>query len=68
MDSLRGGMRAELPLPKVRPQLSPIEAPKNSSFISIANLSKEYPNSKQIIRDLSLTATLGEFVGLLGSS
>jgi hypothetical protein len=49
MDSLRGGMRAELPLPEVRPQPSPIEAPKNSSFISIANLSKEYPNSKQII-------------------
>jgi NitT/TauT family transport system ATP-binding protein len=55
-------------MPQVRPQPSPTEAPRNPSFISIANLSKEYPNSKQVIRDLSLTATSGEFVSLLGAS
>jgi len=53
---------------QVRPQPSPTDAPRNPSFISIANLSKEYPNSKQVIRDLSLTATSGEFVSLLGAS
>jgi NitT/TauT family transport system ATP-binding protein len=37
-------------------------------FISIAKVSKEYPNDRQVIRDLSLTATSGEFVSLLGAS
>ncbi len=37
-------------------------------FISIANLSKEYPNNKNVIRDLSLSAAPGEFVSLLGAS
>src|SRR5271163_1796323 len=41
---------------------------RSPSFISIANLSKEYPNNKQVIRDLSFTATSGEFVSLLGAS
>jgi NitT/TauT family transport system ATP-binding protein len=31
-------------------------------------VSKEYPDNKQVIRDLSLTATSGEFVSLLGAS
>jgi NitT/TauT family transport system ATP-binding protein len=55
-------------VPQVRPQPSPTDAPRNPSFISIANLSKEYPNSKHVIRDLSLSATSGEFVSLLGAS
>jgi NitT/TauT family transport system ATP-binding protein len=41
---------------------------EHPSFISIANLSKEYPNHKQVIRDLSLDATSGEFVSILGAS
>jgi NitT/TauT family transport system ATP-binding protein len=52
----------------VRPQLNPTEAPRNPSFISIENLSKEYLNNKQVISDLSLTVTSGEFVSLLGAS
>jgi NitT/TauT family transport system ATP-binding protein len=53
---------------EVRPQLSPTEAPQIPSFISIENLSKEYLNNKQVISDLSLTVTSGEFVSLLGAS
>jgi len=37
-------------------------------FISIANLSKEYLNDKQVIRGLSLAAASGEFVSVLGAS
>ncbi len=40
----------------------------NPSFISIANLCKEYPDHKQVIRDLSLDAASGEFVSVLGAS
>jgi NitT/TauT family transport system ATP-binding protein len=51
----------------VRSQPNPAGAP-DPAFISIANLSKEYANNKQVIRDLSFTATAGEFVSLLGTS
>lgn len=51
----------------IRPQPIPAVAP-NPPFISIANLSKEYANNKQVIRDLSFTAASGEFVSLLGAS
>jgi len=37
-------------------------------LISIANLSKEYPVDKQVIRDLSFVASAGEFISLLGAS
>src|SRR5579862_8347943 len=40
----------------------------NPPFISIANLSKEYTSNHQVIRDLSFTASSGEFVSLLGAS
>jgi NitT/TauT family transport system ATP-binding protein len=53
---------------EVPPPPPPIEAPRNTSFISIAHLAKEYPGNKQIIHDLSLTAASGEFVSILGAS
>ena len=37
-------------------------------FISIDNLSKDYPNNHNVIRDLTLRAAAGEFVSLLGAS
>jgi len=40
----------------------------SSQIISIANLNKEYPNSKPVIRDLSLSVAPGEFVSVLGAS
>lgn len=55
-------------MPDSRPQPSPANAPRHSSFISIDDLSKEYLNDKPVIRDLSLTVTSGEFVSLLGAS
>jgi NitT/TauT family transport system ATP-binding protein len=55
-------------VPEARPSPSATDAPRNSSFISIENLSKEYLNNKQVIHDLSLTVTSGEFVSLLGAS
>jgi len=36
--------------------------------IAIAQLSKAYPNDKEVIRDLSMSAMAGEFVSLLGAS
>ena len=38
------------------------------AFISIRSLSKEYPNNQQVILDLSLEVTAGEFVSVLGAS
>jgi NitT/TauT family transport system ATP-binding protein len=55
-------------VPEARSLPSPTHAPRNPSFISIENLSKEYLNDKQVIRDLSVTVTSGEFVSLLGAS
>lgn len=37
-------------------------------FIAIENLSKQYPNQRPVICDLSLHAAAGEFVSLLGAS
>jgi len=40
----------------------------NPSFISISHLSKEYPNDRKVIGDLTFAATAGEFVSVLGAS
>jgi NitT/TauT family transport system ATP-binding protein len=50
------------------PSSSPSEAPPAPALISITNLSKEYPNNQQVIRDLSLAVATGEFVSVLGAS
>ncbi|MDB6082381.1 MAG: transporter [Gammaproteobacteria bacterium] len=55
-------------MPEARTLPSPPGATRNLSFVSIENLSKEYLNDKQVIRDLSLTVRSGEFVSLLGAS
>jgi len=55
-------------VPEILPQPSPTKAQGKPSFISIENLSKEYLNDKQVIRDLSLTVTSGEFVSIFGAS
>jgi NitT/TauT family transport system ATP-binding protein len=55
-------------VPEARTLPSPPGAPRIPSFVSIENLSKEYLNDKQVIRDLSLTVRSGEFVSLLGAS
>jgi NitT/TauT family transport system ATP-binding protein len=40
----------------------------NPAFVSISNLSKEYPNDRKVISDLAFAATSGEFVSVLGAS
>lgn len=44
------------------------QAARARPCIAIANLSKAYPNDKEVIRDLSVSAMAGEFVSLLGAS
>jgi NitT/TauT family transport system ATP-binding protein len=48
-------------------QPNPATAP-GSPFVSISRVSKEYASNSAVIRDLSCTATAGEFVSLLGAS
>lgn len=45
-----------------------VSSTPNPGFVSIQNLSKEYPNKHRVIHDLSFTAAAGEFVSLVGTS
>jgi NitT/TauT family transport system ATP-binding protein len=45
-----------------------VAAARQTGFVSIENLTKEYPNHHRVLENLSFQAAAGEFVSLVGAS